>query len=332
MTHTIGTATGVVNFLDQLVAFALANGWAIDDPVGAQTASISRGTVFVSFSYAATAPTAFGIYQSLSYDAANPGGKPDDSGNGFFDVSLAQYTNANIISGRRLFFETSGAIPYFAFFEFDTYIHCVVEIATGKFRHFGFGITEKVNNWTGGEYAYGQVVIGSSGSSIATEATALLDSLALSNLGYVGTLHVEGLPGAPTGSKWGLCCASTTGLGDDRQAGTPRARVMTPGGFRGGPYARGLGTFSAGSQSGKVPMYPIAQWYRDLVSGTGIDIYLLGYMPDVRGVNIREIAPKDEVVIGGDTWIFYPTSQKDTTGAVIGASFVQGIAYKKVLA
>jgi len=59
------------------------------------------------------------------------------------------------------------------------------------------------------------------------------------------------------------------------------------------------------------------------------NFYFLGFMPDIRGMNIGQFAPKDTVVIGSDTWQVFPSSQK-TTAAVTNASKNQGIAYKQV--
>lgn len=321
MSYQTGTATNLGDLLSQLMTFATGTpGWTQDQ---ASTATgqfaLHKGTVYVSFRYNTTTPLVLGMYQALGYTGGNqPGQHPNDSGNGA--VSSA---NATLITERCVNDIGNGAFPSYFFFTdtAQTYIHVVVEIATDVFRHFGFGTIEKVGDWTGGEYCYADFFAASSGA-INTTNTALLDGLS-TNQEFCATVHVEGMPGQAGAGKWLVVCGNTTTPSNDTAG---NARILGCGGFRGGPIANSFGIYSAGSTSGLIPMYPIGLWHRRIST---TDVYFLGFQPDVRGVNIRFINPKDEITIGSDVWKFFPYSQK-TLAVVANRSYYSGLAYKKV--
>jgi hypothetical protein len=81
-----------------------------------------------------------------------------------------------------------------------------------------------------------------------------------------------------------------------------------------------------GNQSaGVIPMYSLSAYYRDPSNPRA---YLLGYMPDVRCLNIRNFAVGEEVTVGSDTWKIFPVSFK-TEASVVDRSYYSGIAYRK---
>jgi hypothetical protein len=54
-------------------------------------------------------------------------------------------------------------------------------------------------------------------------------------------------------------------------------------------------------------------------------------MKDVRGVSIRNYVGGQELTVGADTWIVFPTREKwPGSGAYTAKSGFQGIAYKKI--
>ena len=317
MAYQTGTSTGTVDLMGKLSTFAQANGWT-EDEASAGRLALNRSNVYVSFRWNTTTPSTVGIYQALGWLAAtDPGNHTDDSGNGeITDV------NNTLDNGRHVELGT-GSFPSYHFFEDDTYIHVVVESAAGEFRHFGFGIIEKIGDWTGGEYAYGMVVVqAGQADPLKTTEYKSLDGFHTNSAALCGTLHCEGLTGQDGSSKWGVIWASTGAQGDDRGS---NPRVFIQGGYRGGPMAKSLGHFAAGSESGLIPMYPIALFYRQ----TSAIYRLLGFMEAVRGVNITNFAAGEEKTIGSDTWIMFPSGVKGTASDV-GATKNQGIAYKKV--
>jgi hypothetical protein len=132
------------------------------------------------------------------------------------------------------------------------------------------------------------------------------------------------LAGTVWGQVWGNCRNDV--LQPDDDAGNPKMGIQ--GGYRGGPFATPWGVFSASKTTGLIPMYSVGLFYCDNVNNRSV---FLGWQPDVRGVNIRGIAAKEEVVIGSDTWVIFPARKRDTGGAA-GDTAYMGIAYKKVTA
>lgn len=319
MAFETGSATNMADLITKLFTFAVANGWTQDQlDTGTGKAAMHRGNIYVSFRWNTTTPLNLGLYQALGYTGGNdPGTHPNDSGNGAVSA-----TNATIDDERYVDLG-NGAFPSYHFFEYDTYIHIVVERTTDIFRHFGFGSITKFGDWTGGEYCYGMHQ--QSGSPIDAASCYLADGLmsTAGNRERSSTLHAEGLPGQSGSSKWGEISGFSSAPSNDTAG---NSRILVNGGFRGSPVARQFGLFAAGNSSGLIPTYPIALWYQRLATS---DVYFLGTLPDVRGVNIGLFVAKQEITIGSDTWIIFPAALKTTT-SVTDRTRHMGIAYKKV--
>lgn len=313
-----GTASNIADLFTKLSTFAQANGWT-QDHAASDRLLIHRNTVYPSFRWAAT-PVHVGIYQALGFvnSSTDPGNHTNDSGNGSISGTDSVLDDARSVP------LVNSSMPYW-FFEDDVYIHVVAETAVGVCRHFGFGELSKEGTWTGGEYTYGwrmDPVGGSAQGAVLDGTTMLLDGLAgnTSMNGYVATVHAEGLPGEGGSSKWGVVWGDDgAALGNDRGG---NARVQIQGGFRSGLIAPVFGRFSGATTTGLIPMYSIGCWYKR--SGAA-EVYPLGWMKDVRGVNMRFFTSGQEVVIGSDTWIIFASNQKSSS-----VTDNQGIAYKKV--
>lgn len=317
MAYSSGTATDLNDLMTKLFTFATANGWTQDQlSTGTGQAAMHKSNLWVSFRWATSSPTALGIYQALGYTGGNqPGQHPNDSGNGFVSG-----TDANIQTERCVRNIGNGPFPSYEFFLDTGYLYVAVQVQTDVYRHFGFGNLVKTGDWTGGEFVYGHYF--NSNSPIDTTTTLLLDGLH-TNDERAATLHIEALPNMNASSKWGVVQGQSTLPAND-PAGNPRYIVQ--GGCRAGPIARHFGIFGAGASSGLVDMYQIGNFYWDKSTSF---VYFLGFMPDIRGMNIGNFAPRDVVTIGSDDWQVYPSSQK-TTANVTNRSYNQGIAYKKV--
>lgn len=331
MAYETGSATGLSDLLSKLNTFASANGWTIDefDTVGGDWA-ISKNGIFISGRWDTTSASILALYQALAFSGTGtlPGAHTDDSGNGF--NTSTSHTNANLDNERHVNFETTGPYPSYHFFENDSgpaYIHVVVEVITDRFVHFGFGEINKIGTWTGGEYCYGQQHQTTTGTT--TNSSWLLDGgfadATSTNEQMAATLHMEGLPGMTGAQKWGQVWGTPTGIPNDTGG---NAKMFVQGGYRGGPIAHSFGIFAGSNTSGLVPMYPLGLFYNRASPNEG---YFLGWQPDVRAVSIKNFAPKEEVVIGSDTWIMFPAGIR-TLASVTGATRFLGIAYKKVTA
>lgn len=329
-----GTASDLEDLIAKISTFVQANGWTEDrrDNVNG-IVGFSKNSIFVSSRWDPADPDFLSLHQAtavLPGSGTEPGDVTGDSGNGYNTTS--SHANSNLDNERSVELG-DGPFPSYYIFENDSgpaYVHIVVETSTDVFVHFGMGELNKVgDSWTGGEYCYGQYSANS--TEIVTNSTYLLDGLSSSTSGTnefrVGTMRITGFPGQIAGSIWGNVWANRDQSNQpDDTAGNDKVPIQ--GGFRGGPFATPWGLFSASKTTGLIPMYSIGCFYvDDALSHT----YFLGWQPDVRGVNIRSIAPKEEIVVGSDTWVIFPLTKRDITGAV-NTSAYSGIAYKKVTA
>lgn len=332
MAYETGAASDLEDLISKVDTFMVANGWTQDQlDTGANQAAWSKNSVFVSVAWATTASTGeMSIHQATGYSGGNrPGTHTGDSGNGY--NTGASPTEVNILTERGVQGIGNGPFPSYHIFEQDSgpaHVYVVVEISSEIFRHFGWGEADKTGDWSGGEFAYGSRHTVS--SAVSNSNVCLLDGLFLDTSGEnerrAATMRISGMPNQPGGSVWGqVWGADGSTIPDDTAS---NAKINIQGGFRSGPIARALGWVKAGTTSGLIPGYPIALWWNDEVNDF---VYFLGYMANVRGVNIETIAPGQEVVIGSDTWVFFPTAQKTlVTGS--NRSYHQGLMYKKVTA
>lgn len=330
MAYETGTATTQQDLFDKLLTFATANGWTQDENSSNKVA-LHKNNVYVSFRLASDTIDNVSMHQALGYTGGQePGDHPNDSGNGYNTSN--DHNNINLDNERCIYGLGNGPFVSYFFFENDSspaYIHVVVEISTDVFRHFGFGELDKFGDWTGGEYAYGQYQ--EFGGSLNAENTHGLDGHFTdtgNNTRRAPTLHMEGLPGQPASSKWGQVWGNTDDTSPPNDsAANDKVNVM--GGVRGGPIARHFGVIApAGSSSGLIPGSPVGLFYRD----NDLErIYFLGFQSDVRHMDIRFFAPKQEITVGSDTWVVFPLAQK-TTDATNDRTYNSGFAYKKVTA
>tara|TARA_R110002153_G_scaffold104852_1_gene242993 strand:- start:9004 stop:10017 length:1014 start_codon:yes stop_codon:yes gene_type:complete len=337
MAYQTGSATDLGDLLTKLDTFMVANGWTQDDFDDGATdaaqgfAQWNKGNVHVGVKWVANAPGNMSIHQALgNAGAVFPGAHTDDSGNGYnaafgADVNLDDERCVNDI----------GDGPFFSyhFFEQDSgpaYVHVVVEIESETFRHFGWGTLEKFNDWTGGEYCYGHFADeGVNSSAVDTAANVPFDGVATSTSPLrATTIHVEGFAHQGASEKWMLHLGGATVDSASFNDTAGNAKRVTFGGNRGGPMAFPMGQHRADISTGHIPLYPWTIMARDFTSQFA---YLLGNVPDVRGIDIFNFAPGQEVTIGSDVWIVFPQVRR-TEDNIVGRTYYAGTAYKKVTA
>ncbi len=333
MAYETGSALDMQDLLAKISTFAVANGWTEDRRDNAAGIfALSKNSIFVSFRWLSGTPTALSIHQAtaaLPASGTEPGNATGDSGNGY---NASSSHAESLLSDERHALLGDGPFPSYHLFENDAspaYLHIVVETSTDVFKHFGFGELDKVGDgWTGGEYAYGQR--NATGTYTSSQSSWLLDGFFSSANGndenYAATMRMTGLPDQPVGSVWGNVWGTRTSNPLDDTAGNDKATIQ--GGYRAGPLTGPWGLFTGSASTGYIPMYSIATWFVDRVNNF---TYLLGWMPDVRGVSMRSFAPKEEVTVGSDTWVLFPAGQREI-GVGAGTTSYMGIAYKKVVA
>jgi len=347
------TTTDLADLISKLNTFLTTGGggnpgWTADRHVPASGEwAISKNDggsndVEVAFQWDTATPDNLGIYQYRSGSGAGnyntgvaPYAQANDSGNG-----AASTSNATLETAR--YVEITNTPTQYWCFTGDTYAHIVIELSGGAdYRHFGFGVLDKINDWTGGEYCYGWKFLSSPTTDVAIQArsTMLLDGLcagtspdAMQN--FCATMHIEGMTDTPTSGLWGVFMGNqgSANLGNDRQS-TPRGRIHLTHGFRNGIWAKGFGDFIGTQNMGYVPTYPITitHWDRDISGSSSQADSLsppLGSMKDVRGVSLENFSAKETVTISGDTWHIFP-SAKRYSGTLQGTTGYQGIMYKE---
>lgn len=340
MAETTGTATGLEDMMTKFLTFVgTASGWTVDRAITtidtARECAIHKGNLFVQFRWNTASPNSIIMTQSTAFTVGvRAGTMTGDSNNGYNTANTT--TEANITSGRCIELVGNSAMPSYYFYTNASgdYLHAVVEVATDEFRHFGCGKLEKFGDWdtmTGGEYAYGHVGFPSIGGSVTTiNGSILLDGYASGNVGATAmidrgaTMRLAGAPGQPGAGVWAHIWANRTITEQVDKAGNARATCI--GGARGGPIGNALGWIPAGSGSGLAPLTPIAVFYLNKVPSPN-HVYLLGFQPDVRGLQLKNLAPKDTFVLGADTWRVFPTNRR-REGAAAGDTAFQGWAYK----
>lgn len=273
-----------------------------------------------------TAATFNLTFTGVTSGSANSGEHCDDSGNGVV-------TNVNSSLEQSRSFHNIGNGPYTSYHFFlntnPDYIHVVLQYSAGLYRHGGWGELAKKGDWHGGEYCYGHTH--RSGTPTVNTNTCLLDAIfsdqANSDENEGATIHVQSLPNMAAASKWGICWGVTgVGFTTDRAG---NAKVRTPGSFRGGMISRAFAWIRSSLANGFIPMVQIAAWYWDISVGTPNHLYLLGFMPDVRSLDVAAFTAGQEFVVDGQTWIAFPTVRKQNLG-VVDESRNQGMAYLKV--
>lgn len=342
MAYQTGTSSSATDLLSQLATFAAANGWTIDDAVGSNKFALHKNDIWISFrldTSLTSGSQVVGIHHALGHTPGGfPGTHPGDSNSGYnFNTSVVGTTldNERYVDLGRSSDEIDNAYHFFEQDASPAYIHVVIARSDGQHRHFGFGEIDKFGAWTGGEYCYGHSTSTSGSSMFSDSDVILLDgvydgSSTQQNEGGYPTLHIESFADQPAASKWAEVGAARASATANDNAGNPRMKVQ--GGYRAGPIMNGLGNIGLNKASGFINLIPIALWaYFAKPDPVADSVYFLGYQPDVRGIVLNGIAPGEELNVGSDTWVCFPSREKSTeSGSTL--SQYQGIAYRKVTA
>lgn len=342
MAYQTGTTSGAADLLGKLATFAsgLSSPWTIDDAVGSNKFAMHKNSVYVSFRYDATVTTGsqiVSVHQALGHTPGTfPGLHPDDSNSGYnvgttvtgSTLDNERHVNlglsANELDSTYYFFEQSTS---------PTYIHVVIAKTDGQHRHFGFGELDMFGSWTGGEYCYGGTVDqGTPSGPYSNGFVLLMDGRYEGQYNALGagayqTLHIESFPGQTASGKWAEVGSVISVTTQNDTAGVARMKVQ--GGYRGGPTMASLGNIAVNKTAGFINLIPIGLWaYIPQVDPIADKVYFLGYQPDVRGVIMDGISPGEELTIGSETWVCFPSIEKSTVTGT-GLTLYQGVAYRK---
>lgn len=197
----------------------------------------------------------------------------------------------------------------------STYCHVVVERTAGVFVHLAFGHLLKFGTWTGGAY-YSAHWWGTDVTTIDQPAAAahspLFDNGASGAKSW--TAHYEG-----SGEDWiigGQADATLNGV--NRKAGTATVR---------GGMGAIFKNIAESLFSGFIPLGPIVIGAQT-TSDTPDTVRWIGQVPDIRIVNITNIAPGDSLLIGADEYVCFPLMAKNGATDQYNSG-VSGLAYLK---
>lgn len=309
MAYQTGTSTGVDDLLDLLRIFATGHGWTADNwstitsPTTGKWLFLNNGSVYVSLWSDANAgfsldPGPFiHMAQATSYNSgALANAQPNASNDCKTNKLGAPFTKYHFFS------PASGA----------QYIHIVVEVSGGTFKHFGFGSLDKIGTYTGGQYShasdwyYGAGFIDNPLS--AQHAIPFSSNVASPISGFVCRADIDTF----TNKFWD--------------------NSKSPVELRGG-YTAAFDTYGFNklfSQSSPNAFNGIAPLSRALqfVTRAGGNYSPLGSPKDFRFLNISNLNPGQSLFLGSDEWVTFPVHVKNGVAGGV-SSGVFGMAYKK---
>lgn len=136
-----GTATDPIDLLDKIRLFASTNGYTVnrwaEEVTDQWVLNLTKNGKYYNFLARNTNDDIL-LSLSTSYSAVTWGNQTDDS------AGINVHINA-----------ISGPFPGYDFFVTGSAFHCVIEAATGVYRHLNFGELIKYGSYTGGEYICG---------------------------------------------------------------------------------------------------------------------------------------------------------------------------------
>lgn len=324
MAYLLTTATSIDDMLNTIATFAAGLGWTVDRnntftsaPNTRRILTLSRsGVDYAHFASELSNTTKVTLHTMRSIGVST-------------SVDLLSQPNKSTLSQSNLL---SGG-PYVNFWLFgesgsNPYIHCVLEHASGRYRHFGIGELIKKGTWTGGSYCYGTLWDQSSTFTdqiLSVSHSCPFDDYSNASSGNNGSVRCD------------ECDATANGISgvDNRYLpyfNTSSRRAMT--GARGNSSTlidyihegMGLKDFAFSNYNQRSHLIHYAHF---ITRASGYYSYI-GEPPAIRAANISPFQPGEEFTVGSDTWKVFPLIRK---GVFVDAEMSDylAIAYKKVV-
>lgn len=303
--YETGTATGPADLITKLITFATTNGWAVNTP--------ASGKVF----------TKGGMYFGVNWDTDDvwvcgaTGYSAGSAWNAQPGASASQCDSNNMAGPYLAYHFFTGAAP--------DYLHVVVETTAGIFRHFVMGSLAKHGAFTGGEYigaAYWHMTVVSAGVT-PNHPDNPYHAVPFDAYSYLGA------------------SANRAAVRADIDAKSNNWMQFYYPSFYGGNYAKGVvrgqnqGLLESLHERSPSEFNQITPLLPMLICGERPSTMSspLGYVPDMRYVNMTNFTPGDTVTIGADQWMVFPLIQKtatwDNASSSTPSSGTYGFAYKK---
>lgn len=278
MAYETGVASSPTDLVSKLATFAGSNGWTVNTP--------TSGRVFVNGD----------IYVGVNGDDTN--GYVQCRGALGYDAGQAWNAQTNN-AGRSNFARLSpGPFTAYHFFagteDGSPYLHTVVEVTAGRYGHFTFGRLVKSGPYTGGTYV--EAVFWNNAAQYidqpdANEHQVIADANCTASSGNCENhfwVDVDGLSNnwIQTDYASSNSTPSTLGTGSCRSLGILKEQ-----------WSRG-----SIASNRRTPFLPLYMFVNRPSSARS----LVGRIPNMRFVNIAELADGEVVTIGADNWQVFP--------------------------
>ncbi|MCD6358519.1 MAG: hypothetical protein J7L90_00970 [Dehalococcoidia bacterium] len=317
MAYLTSSATDVDGLLDAIRLFAIDQGWtantheAITDGMWLH---LSKGVAHFDLYTDNDAPANYGVdfcirgatgYDGGAAHTAQPGARTDTLWVGTSDLGSGPFVAHHLFAG-------------------DDFIHCVVEISSGRYAHLGFGTLEKAGVYDGGEYCYGTRWY-LDNISYTWDYSSAQHHYPFANSGAQVRFTENDLDGSDTYKDWAvfsLGLGSTTGTlyasSFDNGSGAVGSTPIAINANRQPNYFNGISML--------IPFTIACGRANNLTC-------ILGAPKELRYINIKYLTSGQELTLGSDTWLIFPTKQKGEGfyGGTTPFSLWHGMAYKKVV-
>lgn len=307
-------ATGDWTFHQDLVAGVIGSG------AGGRQLVASCGDVLVGLRSTTTGAGANRLYL---FDGVPPyaSGTTDLDNlnlNSGIRITGGTVTSASEPSERHLQ-QFAGPFPSLHLFTDDpsTYCNVALEVSAGIWKHLCFGNLLKFGTWTGGGYYaahYWSLGVNDIDNAASSFHHPIFDNNSV-GIERAWTVHMD------LGStKWISATAGTT---------NSVVRDQGRASFRGG-FGETFKNIRESQFSGFIPLAPVLVQHVK-TADTPDTIRMIGQVPDIRMVNIANIAPGDTLTIGSDEYLCFPLNTKKDPATLDDNynSGYAGIAYRK---
>lgn len=331
MSYQTGTATGVIDLLDKLRIFAVAEGWTANRNVSTDSGSgqevcLSKGTSYINMKASENIYVLInGLNQNNKYSLSINGSDSYDSGSdwdrqpGYSQRTSGGSTDQYVV--HIPFVTNFTSFPAYHFFSHNTgdSIHLEVEITTGVFLRLGFGKLDLYDATTSGDGRYfyatgGQHVTDSTnpntwlGSESGSDRSLEEAPFSASAWGKVNKRCGSAVRCAfDAFDNWAGCAYQSSVSYLSEAVVALQDRII----FMASPNPlNGVGVLTPINVS---------------VVRNGFNYHPLGVVPGIRYIDMTNYLPGDEFTLGSDTYKVFPWYNKG------GRSYELGIAHLKVV-
>lgn len=326
MAYQTGSATDLSDLLEKLSVFAASLGWVVDGftPGSSPTLFLHNADGYWSFGYGRTQYNSNNKKYGLLV-CCNTGYSGDSSWNA---QPGSSYNAKGYYSGAQTTDLNLSAYISYDFFGTAQYLHVVVQIAAGVFRHFGIGTLNKEGDYIGGQYAYGSIFsIANSGVSFYYAVLPFADYIDSSEARYTTSIVRADMLGgrniSPDYYPFGLQISSA-----------PTAIGVTGSWYSASSaYASHPDNFSI--RTSKSALGAVVAPVPNAIIAICVDgLYRrLGSVPDMYPCRITGLTPRAQFDINGETWMTMPALAYRNTvdgnyGVIHGNSYDIGYAYR----